>query len=49
MSSTRTRLTLRQMMVAVAISALVFALIYDNTVGSFYGPGGQLDREYAEP
>jgi hypothetical protein len=42
------RFTLRQTMIAVAITALVFAFIYYNTVGSFYGPGGQLDREYAE-
>lgn len=35
------------MMVAVAIIALLSGAFYGCTVGSFYGPGGELDREYA--
>lgn len=44
----RIRFTLRQMMILVAITAIFFAFVYYNTIGSFYGPGGELDREYAE-
>ena len=44
----RPRFTVRRLMAAVGISALVFALVYFNSVGSFYGPGGQRDREYSQ-
>lgn len=42
----RFRFTVRRMVVVVVFLALMFAFVYFHTVGSFYGPGGQLDREY---
>ena len=42
------RFTIRRMMVVVAIFTILFAIIYHETVGSYYGPGGVLDREYSE-
>ena len=44
----RVQFTIRRMMIVVAIFAILFAFIYFETVGSFYGPGGERDREYAE-
>jgi|GEM_PF-6207595 len=48
MTSSKFQLSLRGMMITVAVCAIIFAFIYYNTIGSFYGPGGELEREYAE-
>ena len=44
----RVQFTIRRMMIVVALFAILFTFIDYETVGSFYGPGGELDREYAE-
>ena len=35
----RVQFTIRRIMIVVAIFAILFAFIYLETVGSFYGPG----------
>ena len=48
MKTIQMQFSLRQLIIAIAILALILAIIYYDTVGSFYGPGGQLNQEYAE-
>jgi hypothetical protein len=48
MQSRRMQFGLRQMMIFIALMAAIFAIVYYNTIGSYYGPGGQQDREFGE-